>query len=272
MKKFAVVLVGTSIVPIITILNFLWNNQVEKVYLLGTDRENFLEGTKQFCDNLKEHYSNKDIEVKKIARSNIKDIKEVIEKEILKNIEESSSNEKQLYFDYTGGTKIQAAFIKEYLESRQINNTTIYFTYVDGENNKIKEKTSTGRSCIELSNIDGNSDNENISLICNVKALNIDDYKKLFEKIEMKNFKIKFFYELKNRIEFKNNDEKGKEKVKLELFQVIYMAEKLGEEFSEIYVYVDDGNEEKYKQILSKEFLGIKYYEYKERINFCNKL
>lgn len=269
MEKYGVIIVGASVNPIIISLNNLIEKGMDKIYLLGTmdnsyaNGKKIIKGTESICDRIKDIFSEIDIEKIIIDRSNIKDMKDTIDKNILSKMKERESYEKMVYLDYTGGTKIQSSFISQYFLYQNIKNFEVIDIYINSDSKKIIEGNK--QFTIPLSKINGANSMEIIRMICKVKGFDYDTFIDKFESVKIEEYIIEFDVRLKNKLENKN---KNKSKVKMEMFEAIYTAEKVGEEFCKINFIVPNGEKETYENTLLGEMLGIKKEQYNNRINF----
>ena len=146
MNKIGVFIVGTSPLPIyISIKNYL-ENSGEKIILLATEDSEFSKGTLVYAERLKESFLGEDVEIVSIDKSNLNIIGTEINKIInsISSLDESS----EIYLDFTGGTKLQSAFIREYFENN-IDTLSIMFV--------IKFKTRLKNGNMNTSKLSGNT-------------------------------------------------------------------------------------------------------------------
>ena len=161
MNKIGVFIVGTSPLPIyISIKNYL-ENSGEKIILLATEDSEFSKGTLVYAERLKESFLGEDVEIVSIDKSNLNIIGTEINKIInsISSLDESS----EIYLDFTGGTKLQSAFIREYFENNiDTKKDTLTLVYVDGYEKTIKLKDKATSKEIEVcfDDIDGADDEE----------------------------------------------------------------------------------------------------------------
>ena len=86
--NYGIILVGTNINPLVISLNNMFDNNVEKIFLLATPKENYEKSTENFCDRTIEIFKDKNLKKILIDKSNINLIKKSIDNEVLKVIEE----------------------------------------------------------------------------------------------------------------------------------------------------------------------------------------
>lgn len=281
--NYGIILVGTNINPLVISLNNMFDNNVEKIFLLATPKKNYEKSTENFCDRTIEIFCEKDLNKILIDKSNINLIKKSIDNEILKVIDEDRDLDKKIFLDFTGGTKIQSSFIKEYIGFKNKDNANYRELYVDGDSGEIITKISgeTNPDHDPIKELSMANDINTIKIISNIKGYQYNqeehsiknlktnvEYK--FDYIGIKKFKLcfrkKLKYKLGEKIE-KNNDYKNKGKVKLELFQTIIDAEIIGEDFCKIEFIVPDKKEE-YRKVLPNQLLGIRKEVLDRRIKF----
>lgn len=279
MKNIGVFIVGTSPSPIyISIQNYLKNSSDSKIILLATNDTEIYKGTHIYAEKLKNVFKKQNIEIVHIDRSDLRVIGEKINNiiEAIKREEEKVS----VYLDFTGGTKLQSAFIREFFESNMnFKKDELRLVYVDGYGKKItiRDRLGQGKSDITFKEIKGCDSKENMEELCYlhgfslefndgyVKAIS-DDEKMIikYQEVDMENYTFIFVCELEN--ELLDND-KNKGKVKLEIFENVINAEKIGGDFSHLIFDIKKKDKKKYEKLM-KEFLGIKNSIYKERIQF----
>lgn len=281
--NYGIILVGTNINPLIISLNNMFDNDIEKIFLIATSKENNEKSTEDFCDRTIEIFKDKLLKKVITHKTNINLIKKSIDNEILKIIEEDNDIDKKIFLDFTGGTKIQSAFIKEYIGFKNKNNINYSEFYVDGDSKEIIRKgledSMPVYEPIEDLSMANNSDI--INIISYIKGYEYDKEKYLirnlktnikykFDYIKVENFNMcfrkKLKYKLGKYIE-NSKDYEGKGKVKLELFQTIINAEIIGEDFCKFEIGVPD-NIEKYENVLPNQFLGIRKEWLEKRIDF----
>ena len=280
MNKVGVFIVGTSPLPIyISIKNYL-ENSGEKIILLATEDSEFSKGTLVYAKRLKEAFTEEDVEIVNIDRSNLK----VIGTEIDKIINSISSLDEsvEVYLDFTGGTKLQSAFIRECFENNiDTKKDTLTLVYVDGYEKtiKLRDKATGKDRTVEFDDIDGATDEDEVENICRLHGYDIERQENIiqviknngeftccFDDIYIKKFNLEFVNTLQYKIE---KDDKGKGKVKLEMFKNIIHSEQIGGSFAGLELKVPEGQEDKYKKLMN-EFLGIKKNIYEDRINFTS--
>lgn len=281
MKNVGVFIVGTSPSPIyISIRNYL-KESVSKIILLATEDNEYSKGTYIYAERLKKVFCEENIEIVLIDRSNLKIISGKVDA-IIEKISEDKG-EVSVYLDFTGGTKLQSAFIRErFEEGINYKKDNLNLVYVDGYAKKIniKEKNKLEPNEVMFDNIDGCDDDEKMQEICFLHGYNLDindeivqviseDEKNvfIFDDIIMKNYDLEFICTLKNKLGKKDD---GKNKVKLEMFKNIIHSEQIGGSLSIINFQVPEGREENYRK-LKDEFLGIKRNIYANRIYFNSK-
>ena len=285
--NYGIILVGTNINPLIISLNNMFDNNVEKIFLLATPKENYEKSTENFCDRTIEIFKNKDLKKILIDKSNINLIKKSIDNGVLKVIEEDKDLDKKIFLDFTGGTKIQSAFIKEYLGFKNKDNANYTELYVDGDSKKIITKIAGNVNCCynPINELSMANDNNVIKIISNIKGYEYNkeensikdlktNVKYKFDYIGIKDFKLyfrrKLKYKLGKYIEA-NKDYENKGKAKLELFQTIIDAEIIGEDFCKIEIIVPD-NKDEYRKVLKNQLLGIRKEGLEKRITFKNEI
>lgn len=278
MNKIGVFIVGTSPLPIyISIKNYL-ENSGEKIILLATEDSEFSKGTLVYAERLKESFLGEDVEIVSIDKSNFNIIGTEINKIInsISSLDESS----EIYLDFTGGTKLQSAFIREYFENNiDTKKDTLTLVYVDGYEKTIKLKDKATSKEIEVcfDDIDGADDEDEMIKICklhgysieikssSVKAIRDDgEFSCNFDDVYMKGYNLEFASTLQYELGEKDS---GKGKVKLEIFKNIIHSEQIGGSFANLDLIVPEAKEEKYRKLMN-EFLGIKKNIYKDRISF----
>lgn len=278
MNKIGVFIVGTSPLPIyISIKNYL-ENSGEKIILLATEDSEFSKGTLVYAERLKESFLGEDVEIVSIDKSNLNIIGTEINKIInsISSLDESS----EIYLDFTGGTKLQSAFIREYFENNiDTKKDTLTLVYVDGYEKTIKLKDKATSKEIEVcfDDIDGADDEDEMIKICklhgysieikssSVKAIRDDgEFSCNFDDVYMKGYNLEFASTLQYELGEKDS---GKGKVKLEIFKNIIHSEQIGGSFANLDLIVPEAKEEKYRKLMN-EFLGIKKNIYKDRISF----
>lgn len=275
MKNIGVFIVGTSPLPIYISMKHYLKKSVDKVYLLATKDDEFSKGTVDYANKIKAAFSEVDIEIIFIDRSNLK----VINKEVTALIEEINNiyTDAEVYLDFTGGTKLQSAVIREKFENYMKDTTRLKLVYVDGYTKKIIIKENNNTIHVEFSDIDGNDEEENISEICKLHGYLFDnngneiiitsernEVKYKFDSIEIEEYTLTLVNTLKNKIE------DGKAKVKLEMFEKVIKSEKVGGAFAVVHFKVDEKKIDKY-ELLKDEFLGIKKDIYEDRVCFIKK-
>lgn len=280
MNKVGVFIVGTSPLPIyISIKNYL-ENSGEKIILLATEDSEFSRGTLVYAKRLKEAFLEEDVEIVLIDRSNLKVIGTGIDKII--NSISSLDESVEVYLDFTGGTKLQSAFIREYFENNiDTKKDTLTLVYVDGYEKTIKLKDKATSKEIEVcfEDIDGADDEGEMIKICKLHGYSIEigsnlakvtrddgEFSCNFDEVYMKGYNLEFVSTLQYKLGEKDS---GKGKVKLEIFKNIMHSEQIGGSFAGLELIVPEGQEDKYKK-LRKEFLGIKKNIYEDRINFTS--
>lgn len=280
MSKVGVFIVGTSPLPIyISIKNYL-ENSGEKIILLATEDNEFSKGTLIYAKRLKEAFLEEDIEIVLIDRSKLKVIGTEVDK-IINSISNSDENI-DVYLDFTGGTKLQSAFIRESFENNintKKDNLTI--VYVDGYEKtiKLKNKATSKDSEVCFDDIEGANDEDEIIKICKLHGYNVEienDFVNItkdnsrfscsFDEIYIKEYNLEFVSTLQNKLGKGNG---GKGKVKLEIFKNIIHSEQIGGSFAGLELIVPQGEKDKYEK-LRNEFLGIKKNIYKDRICFIS--
>ena len=278
MNKIGVFIVGTSPLPIyISIKNYL-ENSGEKIILLATEDSEFSKGTLVYAERVKESFLGEDVEIVSIDKSNLNIIGTEINKIInsISSLDESS----EIYLDFTGGTKLQSAFIREYFENNiDTKKDTLTLVYVDGYEKTIKLKDKATSKEIEVcfDDIDGADDEDEMIKICklhgysieikssSVKAIRDDgEFSCNFDDVYMKGYNLEFASTLQYELGEKDS---GKGKVKLEIFKNIIHSEQIGGSFANLDLIVPEAKEEKYRKLMN-EFLGIKKNIYKDRISF----
>ena len=278
MNKIGVFIVGTSPLPIyISIKNYL-ENSGEKIILLANEDSEFSKGTLVYAERLKESFLGEDVEIVSIDKSNLNIIGTEINKIInsISSLDESS----EIYLDFTGGTKLQSAFIREYFENNiDTKKDTLTLVYVDGYEKTIKLKDKATSKEIEVcfDDIDGADDEDEMIKICklhgysieikssSVKAIRDDgEFSCNFDDVYMKGYNLEFVSTLQYELGEKDS---GKGKVKLEIFKNIIHSEQIGGSFANLDLIVPEAKEEKYRKLMN-EFLGIKKNIYKDRISF----
>lgn len=278
MNKIGVFIVGTSPLPIyISIKNYL-ENSGEKIILLATEDSEFSKGTLVYAERLKESFLGEDVEIVSIDKSNLNIIGTEINKIInsISSLDESS----EIYLDFTGGTKLQSAFIREYFENNiDTKKDILTLVYVDGYEKTIKLKDKATSKEIEVcfDDIDGADDEDEMIKICklhgysieikssSVKAIRDDgEFSCNFDDVYMKGYNLEFASTLQYELGEKDS---GKGKVKLEIFKNIIHSEQIGGSFANLDLIVPEAKEEKYRKLMN-EFLGIKKNIYKDRISF----
>lgn len=281
MKNIGIFIIGTSPSPIyISIQNYL-KNSVDKMIFLATKDDEYSKGTYIYAEKLKKIFYKNNIEIVDIDRSDLKKIDEKVSK-IIESISqyEDSVN---IYLDFTGGTKLQSAFIREKFENDiNFKKDKLNLVYVDGYDKKIhiKQKSDIDYGNIIFDNIKGCDEDENMIEIASLHGFNLEldngfvrivneDGKSefTFDDVFMRKYNLEFTTSLKNKI---GNNDKGKSKVKMEIFKNIIHAEQVGGSFSIIDFVVEEGKEDTYRR-LNDEFLGIKKNVYKNRIYFNSK-
>lgn len=281
MKNIGIFIIGTSPSPIyISIQNYL-KNSVDKMIFLATKDDEYSKGTYIYAEKLKKIFYKNNIEIVDIDRSDLKKIDEKVS-EIIESIlqDEDSVN---IYLDFTGGTKLQSAFIREKFENDiNFKKDKLNLVYVDGYDKKIhiKQKADIDYGNIIFDNIKGCDEDENMIEIASLHGVNLEldngsvrivneDGKSefTFDDIFMRKYNLEFIVSLKNKI---GNNDSGKNKVKMEMFKNIIHAEQVGGIFSIVDFVVEEGKEDKYRR-LNDEFLGIKKNVYKNRIYFNSK-
>ena len=219
-----------------------------------------------------------DVEIVSIDKSNLNIIGTEINKIInsISSLDESS----EIYLDFTGGTKLQSAFIREYFENNiDTKKDTLTLVYVDGYEKTIKLKDKATSKEIEVcfDDIDGADDEDEMIKICklhgysieikssSVKAIRDDgEFSCNFDDVYMKGYNLEFASTLQYELGEKDS---GKGKVKLEIFKNIIHSEQIGGSFANLDLIVPEAKEEKYRKLMN-EFLGIKKNIYKDRISF----
>ena len=176
--NYGIILVGTNINPLVISLNNMFDNNVEKIFLLATSKEKNEKFTENFCDRTIEIFNDKDLKKILIDKSNINLIKKSIDNEILKVIEEDKDLDKKIFLDFTGGTKIQSAFIKEYIEFKNKDNINYSELYVDGDSGKIITKISGETTCryYPIKELSMANNINTIKIISNIYNINIHIY------------------------------------------------------------------------------------------------
>lgn len=279
MEKIGIFVVGTSPVPIYISMKYYLQSSVDKIFLLATEDDEFSKGSYVYAERLKKTFKEKeiDIEIVSIDRSNLK----VINRKVLDLINEINNYDRnvEIYLDFTGGTKLQSAFIRESFERNINTNNTLKLVYVDGYTKKILIKENAIESEVGFDEIEGNDDDENIPQICKLHGFDIgidENHVEIFrnnkqvvynfDEIALNEYTVEFVCTLDDKIEQKN----WKAKLKLDMFKNIIHSEQVGGDFSILDFKVPKGKEDKYR-ILMKEFLGIKREIYSDRIYFNGK-
>lgn len=277
MEKIGVFVVGTSPLPIYISMKYYLQSSVDKIFLLATEDDEFSKGSYVYAERLKKTFEEIEIEIVSIDRSNLK----VINRKVLDLINEINNYDRnvEIYLDFTGGTKLQSAFIRESFERNINTNNTLKLVYVDGYTKKILIKENAIESEVGFDEIEGNDDDENIPQICKLHGFdividenNVEIFRNNkqvvynFDEIALNEYTVEFVCTLDDKIEQKN----GKAKLKLDMFKNIIHSEQVGGDFSILDFKVSKGKEDKYR-ILMKEFLGIKREIYSDRIYFNGK-
>lgn len=281
MKNVGIFIIGTSPAPIYISIQSYLKNSVDKMIFLATKDDEYSKGTYIYAEKLKKIFYKNNIEIVDIDRSDLKKIDEKINN-IIENItqDEDSVN---VYLDFTGGTKLQSAFIRESFENNiNFKKDRLNLVYVDGYDKKIriKQKDDINYKTIRFDNIKGCDEDDNmieIALLHGfnldfdngiVKAINEDGKSEfVFDDVYMREYNLEFTTSLQNKI---GDNGSRKNKVKLEIFKNIIHAEQVGGSFSILDFTVEDGKEEVYRKLMD-EFLGIKKNVYKNRIYFNSK-
>lgn len=282
MNKYGIVLVGTSVNPLVISIYNLMKNETQKIYLLATKDDYGKKGTEEFADRAIEIFAEKNTHIKfkkvLVDRSNIAKINQIVDENIILEIDKEEKC--KIYVDYTGGTKVQSAFIREYFSSLKSSNIDISEIYINGDKKQVNED---GFDKMPFKMLDGANSKETIKIISEIKDYEFNDnehliksrktnFEFLFDDIDIEDYSMKFKKTMKNDIKKKKSNGKntyeGKGKAKLELFEIISNAEKIGEEFCKITVITPKGKSKLFEEVLVKEILGIKSYEYSERLSF----
>ena len=59
--NYGIILVGTNINPLVISLNNMFDNNVEKIFLLATPKENYEKSTENFCDRTIKIFKDKNL-------------------------------------------------------------------------------------------------------------------------------------------------------------------------------------------------------------------
>lgn len=281
MKNVGIFIIGTSPAPIYISIQSYLKNSVDKMIFLATKDDEYSKGTYIYAEKLKRIFYKNNIEIVDIDRSDLKKIDEKVNN-IIENItqDEDSVN---VYLDFTGGTKLQSAFIRESFENNiNFKKDRLNLVYVDGYDKKIriKQKDDINYKTIRFDNIKGCDEDDNMIEIALLHGFNLDfdngivkaineegKSEFVFDDVYMREYNLEFIASLQNKIGDNGN---GKNKVKLEIFKNIIHAEQVGGSFSILDFTVEDGKEEVYRKLMD-EFLGIKKNVYKNRIYFNSK-
>lgn len=281
MKNVGIFIIGTSPSPIYISIQSYLKKSVDKMIFLTTKDDEYSKGTYIYAEKLKKIFYKNNIEIVDIDRSDLKKIDEKVNN-IIENItqDEESVN---IYLDFTGGTKLQSAFIRESFENNiNFKKDILNLVYVDGYDKKIriKQKDDINYKTIVFNNIKGCDEEDNMNEIALLHGFNLDfdngivkvvneegKSEFVFDDIYMREYNLEFTASLQNKI---GDNGSGKNKVKLEIFKNIIHAEKVGGSFSILDFTVEDGKEEIYRKLMD-EFLGIKKNVYKNRIYFNSK-
>lgn len=270
MRRVGIILVGTSVNPLVISLNNLWSNDIDKVYLLATKDNERVKGTEEICERAISIFKDKVIEKVIIDRSNIKIINGIVNNQILEELCVDECEEKVLYIDYTGGTKVQSACIREYLSTVKRSNLIVKELYVNGDKEKVIE--DNGEREISFCKIEGANEKETIKIVSKLKGYEYIEEEKVLKSLN-REFECKFDdVKIKDYIFkiYKTIDKTIKEKggwgtVKLEIFEAIINAEKIGEKFCNIEIRCPKKEAKNYNKILN-EMMGIKQIQYDKRI------
>lgn len=273
MKRVGVFIVGTSPLPIYISMKYYLSEKVDKIYFLSTEDNEKTFGTRVFAERLKEAFNEEDIEIISIDRSDIGTIKRKLNnlKEAVKGLDDSI----KLYLDYTGGTKLQSAVIREFFESNSSVYEELILSYVDGYTRNIIRKLVHGERerKIKFSEIEGNEDQENIFNIAKLHGYKVVEGEK-FDVLSLKeqhlftfdNISIQdFILEFNNKFQY--DIKGGKNKVKLELFNNLTIGERVGGIFSIFDFNVDDDKVDCYQK-LRNELFGVNKKNYEDRLYF----
>lgn len=273
MKRVGVFIVGTSPLPIYISMKYYLSEKVDKIYFLSTEDNEKTFGTRVFAERLKEAFNEEDIEIISIDRSDIGTIKRKLNnlKEAVKGLDDSI----KLYLDYTGGTKLQSAVIREFFESNSSVYEELILSYVDGYTRNIIRKLvhDERERKIKFSEIEGNEDQENIFNIAKLHGYKVVEGEK-FDVLSLKeqhlftfdNISIQdFILEFNNKFQY--DIKGGKNKVKLELFNNLTIGERVGGIFSIFDFNVDDDKVDCYQK-LRNELFGVNKKNYEDRLYF----
>lgn len=281
MKNVGIFIIGTSPAPIYISIQSYLKNSVDKMIFLATKDDEYSKGTYIYAEKLKKIFYKNNIEIVDIDRSDLKKIDNKVNN-IIENIKQDEDSV-NVYLDFTGGTKLQSAFIRESFENNiNFKKDRLNLVYVDGYDKKIriKQKDDINYKTIRFDNIKGCDEDDNMIEIALLHGFNLDfdngivkaineegKSEFVFDDVYMREYNLEFTTSLQNEIGDNGN---GKNKVKLEIFKNIIHAEQVGGSFSILDFTVEDGKEEVYRKLMD-EFLGIKKNVYKNRIYFNSK-
>ena len=281
MKNVGIFIIGTSPTPIYISIQSYLKNSIDKMIFLATKDDEYSKGTYIYAEKLKRIFYKNNIEIVDIDRSDLKKIDNKVNN-IIENIKQDEDSV-NVYLDFTGGTKLQSAFIRESFENNiNFKKDRLNLVYVDGYDKKIriKQKDDINYKTIRFDNIKGCDEDDNMIEIALLHGFNLDfdngivkaineegKSEFVFDDVYMREYNLEFIASLQNKIGDNGN---GKNKVKLEIFKNIIHAEQVGGSFSILDFTVEDGKEEVYRKLMD-EFLGIKKNVYKNRIYFNSK-
>lgn len=281
MKNVGIFIIGTSPTPIYISIQSYLKNSIDKMIFLATKDDEYSKGTYIYAEKLKKIFYKNNIEIVDIDRSDLKKIDNKVNN-IIENIKQDEDSV-NVYLDFTGGTKLQSAFIRESFENNiNFKKDRLNLVYVDGYDKKIriKQKDDINYKTIRFDNIKGCDEDDNMIEIALLHGFNLDfdngivkaineegKSEFVFDDVYMREYNLEFTTSLQNEIGDNGN---GKNKVKLEIFKNIIHAEQVGGSFSILDFTVEDGKEEVYRKLMD-EFLGIKKNVYKNRIYFNSK-
>ena len=281
MKNVGIFIIGTSPTPIYISIQSYLKNSIDKMIFLATKDDEYSKGTYIYAEKLKKIFYKNNIEIVDIDRSDLKKIDNKVNN-IIENIKQDEDSV-NVYLDFTGGTKLQSAFIRESFENNiNFKKDRLNLVYVDGYDKKIriKQKDDINYKTIRFDNIKGCDEDDNMIEIALLHGFNLDfdngivkaineegKSEFVFDDVYMREYNLEFIASLQNKIGDNGN---GKNKVKLEIFKNIIHAEQVGGSFSILDFTVEDGKEEVYRKLMD-EFLGIKKNVYKNRIYFNSK-
>lgn len=281
MKNVGIFIIGTSPTPIYISIQSYLKNSIDKMIFLATKDDEYSKGTYIYAEKLKKIFYKNNIEIVDIDRSDLKKIDNKVNN-IIENIKQDEDSV-NVYLDFTGGTKLQSAFIRESFENNiNFKKDRLNLVYVDGYDKKIriKQKDDINYKTIRFDNIKGCDEDDNMIEIALLHGFNLDfdngivkaineegKSEFVFDDVYMREYNLEFTTSLQNEMGDNGN---GKNKVKLEIFKNIIHAEQVGGSFSILDFTVEDGKEEVYRKLMD-EFLGIKKNVYKNRIYFNSK-